>query len=145
METFSALLSICAGNSPVTGEFLAQRPVTRSSVVFFDLRLNKHLSKQSRGWWFEMPSRSLWRHCHEVTNHIPSNCNYDYMKRSASFSSGMCPSAKHWMEIKMGKHFSILPVIWRHIEHWLVFILNNIVDWQWHCILELQFVLFSTS
>ena len=45
METFSALLVICAGNSPVTGEFPAQRPVTRSFDVFFDLRL----SKQSRG------------------------------------------------------------------------------------------------
>ena len=30
METFTALLAICAGNSPVTGEFPAQRPVTRS-------------------------------------------------------------------------------------------------------------------
>ena len=39
METFSALLTICAGNSPGTGEFLAQRPVTRSFDVFFDLRL----------------------------------------------------------------------------------------------------------
>ena len=39
----------------------AQRPVTRSFDVFFDLRLNKRLSKQSRGWWFEKPSRSLWR------------------------------------------------------------------------------------
>ena len=29
METFSALLAICAGNSPATGEFPAQRPVTR--------------------------------------------------------------------------------------------------------------------
>ena len=47
METFSALLSICAGNSPVTGEFHAQRPVTRSFDVFFDLRLNKRWSKQS--------------------------------------------------------------------------------------------------
>ena len=56
METFSALLDICAGNWLVTGEFLAQRPVTRSFVVFFDLRLNKRLSKQSRGWWFETPS-----------------------------------------------------------------------------------------
>ena len=46
METFSALLAICAGNSPVTGEFPAQRPVTRSFGVFFDLRLNKRLSKQ---------------------------------------------------------------------------------------------------
>ena len=39
METFSALLAICAGNSPATGEFPAQRPVTRSFDVFFDLRL----------------------------------------------------------------------------------------------------------
>ena len=34
METFSALLAICAGNSPVPGEFPAQRPVTRSFDVF---------------------------------------------------------------------------------------------------------------
>ena len=40
METFSALLAICAGNSPVPGVFLTQRPVTRSFDVFFDLRLN---------------------------------------------------------------------------------------------------------
>ena len=51
METFSALLAFCAGNSPVTGEFHAQRPVTRSFDVFFDLRLNRRLSKQSWGWW----------------------------------------------------------------------------------------------
>ena len=63
METFSALLAICAGNSPVPGEFPAQRPVTRSFHVFFDLRLNKPLSKQSWGWWFETLSRPLWRHC----------------------------------------------------------------------------------
>ena len=44
METFSTLLALCAGNSPVTGEFPAQRPVTRSFDVFFDLRLNKRLS-----------------------------------------------------------------------------------------------------
>ena len=48
------------GNSPVTG---SQRPVTRSFDAFFDLGLNKRLSKQSWGWWPEMPSRSLWRHC----------------------------------------------------------------------------------
>ena len=63
MGTFSALLAICAGNSPVAGEFPAQRPVTRSFDVFFDLRLNKCLSKQLWGWWFETPSWSLWRHC----------------------------------------------------------------------------------
>ena len=53
----SALLAICAGNSPVPGEFPAQRPVTRIFDVFFDLRLNKRLSKPSWGWWFETPSR----------------------------------------------------------------------------------------
>ena len=47
----SALLAICAGNSPVSGD------------VFFDLRLNKRLKKQSWGWWFETLSRPLWRQC----------------------------------------------------------------------------------
>ena len=56
-------LAICVANSPVTGEFPAQMPVTRSFDVFFDPRLYKQLSKQSWGWWFETPSRSLWRHC----------------------------------------------------------------------------------
>ena len=63
METFSALLAFCAGNSPVTGEFPSQRPVTRSFNVFFDLRPNKCFSKQSWCWRFETPSCPLWRHC----------------------------------------------------------------------------------
>ena len=62
METFSALLAICAGKSPVSGEFPAQRPVTRSFDVFFDVRLIKRLSKHSRGWWFGTLSHPLWRH-----------------------------------------------------------------------------------
>ena len=67
MGTFSALLPFCVGNSPVTGEFPSQRPVTRSFDVFFDLCLNKRLSKQSRGCWFKMTSRSIWRHCNGNT------------------------------------------------------------------------------
>ena len=62
MKTFSALLVLCAGNSPVTGEFPPQRPVTRSFNVFYDLRPKKRLSKQSKRRWFEIPSHSLWRH-----------------------------------------------------------------------------------
>ena len=62
METLSALLAVCEGNSPVTGEFHAQRPVTRSFDVFFDLCLYKRLSKQSWGWRFKTPSRPLWLH-----------------------------------------------------------------------------------
>ena len=81
METFSELLAICAGNSPVPGEFPAQRPVTQSFDVFFDLHLNKRLSKQSWGWWFEMPLCSLWRHCNEslgwypMSDFFPHNCH----------------------------------------------------------------------
>ena len=66
IETFSALLALSAGNSPVTGEFPTQRPVTRSFNVFFDLR---H-SKQSWGWWFETPLCSLLRHCNDETSLI---------------------------------------------------------------------------
>ena len=55
METCSALLAICAGNSPVT-EFPAQRPVTRSFCVFFDLCLSKRLSKNGM-------TGDLRRHC----------------------------------------------------------------------------------
>ena len=65
METFYLLLAICAGNSPVPGVFPAQSPVTRSFDVFFDLRLNKRLSKQWWGWWYETLSHPLWCHCNE--------------------------------------------------------------------------------
>ena len=62
METFFALLAICAGNLPVTGEFPPHRSVTRN----FDLRLNNRLNKQSWGWWFETLSSPLWRQCYEI-------------------------------------------------------------------------------
>ena len=39
METFHMLLALCEWNSPVTGEFPSQRPVTQSFDGFFDLRL----------------------------------------------------------------------------------------------------------
>ena len=73
METFSALLAICAGNSPVPGEFPAQKPVTRSFDVFFDLRLNKRLSKQWWGWRFETLSSPLWRHSNVTETHTSSH------------------------------------------------------------------------
>ena len=58
---------------PLCGEFAgprwipARRPVTRSFDVFFELRPNKRLSKQSWGWWFETLSCSLWRHCNDYS------------------------------------------------------------------------------
>ena len=55
------------------GEFTGptQRPVTWSFDVFFDLRLNKRLSKQSWDWWFETLSCPLWRHCNGLVGHMP--------------------------------------------------------------------------
>ena len=61
-ENIFRLLALCAENSAVTSEFPSQRPVMRSFDDFFYRHLNKPLSKQSRHRWFEMPSRSLWRH-----------------------------------------------------------------------------------
>ena len=62
---FTGTRAIHDENSQATGEFPAQRPVTRFDV-FIDLRLNKRLSKQWWGWWFETPPSPLWRHCNVV-------------------------------------------------------------------------------
>ena len=78
MGTFSALLTLCVGNSPVTGDFPTQRPVTRSFDVFSDLCLIKRLSKQSWGWWFETPSRSLWRHCNNQPRLICHQVHFNH-------------------------------------------------------------------
>ena len=83
METFSALLALYAGNSPVPGECPSQRSVTRIFDVFFDLRLNIRLSKQSWGWWFDTPSRSLWRHCNVV---LRRHKNEHYHKQNCPVS-----------------------------------------------------------
>ena len=91
METSSALLAICVGNSPVPGEFPAQRPVTRSFYVFFDLRLNKWLSKQSWGWWFEMLSRPLWCHCNDEWQFF----GYEWDNASMIFTSNAVISKNH--------------------------------------------------
>ena len=64
MEICSMLLAICTGNSLVPSEFPAQRPVMQSFDVFSDLRLNKWLSKQLWGWWFETLSCPLCRRGH---------------------------------------------------------------------------------
>ena len=54
------------------GEFPTQRPVTQSFEVFFDLCLNKWLSKQWWGWWFETPSHPVCRHRNAVREELPS-------------------------------------------------------------------------
>ena len=78
------------------GEFPAQRPVTRSFDVFFDLRLNNRLSKQPWGWWFETPPWWLWRHCNDrETLHVHAfDC---YLQRGY-------PSLSKWQTIVSAQH-----------------------------------------
>ena len=81
MEIFSALLAIWAGNSP------AQRPVTWSFDVYFDLRPNKRLSKQSLGWWFETLLPPLLRHRNVLSS---SNRKYPPFPLLSHFSVFVC-------------------------------------------------------
>ena len=62
METFSALLALCEGNSPVTGGFPSQRPVTRSSDVLWSAP-EQTVEQTVETPMILYPSRSLWRHC----------------------------------------------------------------------------------
>ena len=73
MKTFSALLTLCEGNPPVTGGF-PHKSQWRGALMSFYLRLNKWLSKESRRQWFEAPSCSLWRHCNEYFKPELSSC-----------------------------------------------------------------------
>ena len=133
METFSASLAICAGNSPVPGELPAQRPATRSFDVFFDIRPNKRLSKQSWGWWFETLLRSLWRHrngtrpysitiCLMVLNRRHDGRTVRRMERRPYLSAAMAAKGKNnkkqtktdlyiWLQWTV-KKYSYLIVFW---------------------------------
>ena len=93
METFSSLLALCAGNLPVTGEFPSQRPVVRSFEILFALRLNKRLSKQSRGW--DLRHRSAH---HDVTVMGESrlvSCQI-WLINKAYCRKSRCPSTCLW-------------------------------------------------
>ena len=72
--------NICCVTGPLCGKFTGHRWIPRTKAsdaelwcfllsapdVFFYLRLNKRLSKQLWGWWFETPSHSLLRHRNEI-------------------------------------------------------------------------------
>ena len=103
METFSVLLAICAGNSPVPGEFPVQRPVTRSFDVFRDLRLNKRLSKQSWGRWLEAPQRPLWRH---------SNALQDIQRIIVTSHERHLPVQQHIQCNKVTSNINITGPLW---------------------------------
>ena len=75
-ENISRVTGFCAGNSPVTGDFPAQNQWRGALMFSLICVLNKRLSKQLLGWWFETPSRSLWRHCNAVQMDRVLNAGY---------------------------------------------------------------------
>ena len=142
METFSALLSLCAWNSPVTREFPSQRPVTRSFDVFLICALNKQLSKQSWGWWFETPSRSLWSHCNGLEEYIQFII-YDW--RSATSVQCAPVTWRGWsLKTLLSQIFNVMEgrnmyrlrallcfvVVW---FWWILSIFWGLLPWLWDC------------
>ena len=117
METLSALLAICAGNSPVPGEFPTQRPVTRIFDVFFDLRLNKRLSKQPWGWRFETLSRPLW--CYR---NATNSC-----KHMDTYSAMWPLYAYTWPELPMPEYRCVSELL----RKWPVSSTEVTNCWQW--------------
>ena len=104
----SALLALCAGNSPVTGEFPSQRPVTRSFDVFFDLRLNKQFSKQRWRSWFATPSCSLWRHCNDSR---PSRLPHRHLGNRLIVTV-LVKKLRKWVNTLMNSNDNICPGYW---------------------------------
>ena len=90
------------------GEFPPQRPVTRSFDVFFDLRLNKRLSKQSWGWWFETQSHPLWRQCNEITIIMPRYWKFDVGKFTNKNITKICQARYMFIGDERSKRMTII-------------------------------------
>ena len=120
-------MALSAGISPVTGEFPSRRPVTRSFDIFFDLRLNKRLSKQSWGWWFEGPSRSLWRHCNDhVRCCICALTTSSKQEPSLSFYGAWCINSSILMFIKYNIYTDLIGIwLYTHIYTYILFVSGN--------------------
>ena len=99
MESFSALLALCAGihrspvNSPHKGQW-------RGALMFSLIcALNKRFSKQSWGWWFKTPLRSLWRHCNAKVSWELSPRQLMGMKTRINFEYWRTPPDKKKINI----------------------------------------------
>ena len=128
METFSALLALCAGNSPVTSEFPTQRPVTRSFDVFFDLRVKKRFSKQSWGWFFKIFLRWEILYCHKQHPKAYTEFTQPYDKILIKYNHWYRLSCKKRMNIHkwQQKTTTYVCFYWNGLCNF-----NNIFHWIW--------------
>ena len=114
------------------GEFPTQRPVTRSFDVFFDLPLNKRLSKQPWGWWFETPSWSLLRQCNEIMVFLDLGVAFDTIDGTNVLqilgtlfrNRG---DAVEWFSFHWSMH--IVP-LWSRFSHNIFLLCNGVPLWN---------------
>ena len=140
VETFFAVLAIWAGNSLVTGKLPEQRPMTQSFDVFFDLRLNKQLSKQWWGWWFGMPLCPLWCHCNDYKVWMcPSTYSFVMCWHTFKFSS----LQKLWNTCQRAWQCANAQMICIKISIIVIFFCMNLTLWWTEVCLKTQcFLLF---
>ena len=102
------------------GEFPAQRPVTRSFDVFFDLRMNKRLSKQSWGRWFETPQWSSWRQCNvQIFLQGPSHVCTSFYTIFLFFNFGLQRFVLMCLFLTIKTHFNGTRYVSRHqLTNW---------------------------
>ena len=114
------ITGLCAENSPVTGGFPSQRPVTQTFAVFFDLHLNKRLSKQSRRRWFETPSRLLWCQCNGPWNMIVSTGKCVFRSEGSNFSltRRVTSTRSTWWDIETQGNVVVLGGTGHNDNHW---------------------------
>ena len=117
METFSALLALGAGNSPVTGELPSQRPVTQIFDVFFDALLNKRFSKQPTCWWIES-------HC----------AHYDITVIIGSLGQHWCWVMELVLSFKVSNHFIEWALITQFSALTLLFTLKTKATYTLGCL-----------
>ena len=139
------------------GEFPSQKPMTRSFHVFFDLRLNKRLCKQTRFLWYETPTHSLWRHYNAGLVHVmirwlfeatsllqpmPITIQYHQFyseyalvrKMSAKcVQDAVCPKGLHLIQyIPRNVHTIFALLCFDVVIHWLIFPYPSGLL-HWHC------------
>ena len=132
------LLALCVGNSPVTDEFPSQKPVMQSLNIFFDLRLHKRLSKQSRCRRFETPLCSLWCDCNvrsiSLCYQVESNISIIHLRcKSPPPQKNPKKTTTLQRQLVLDNSFTF---------HFSLSFSDNISLWIWICVIPSDVYLF---
>ena len=122
--------------------FPAQRPVTRSFDVFFDLHLNKRLSEQSCGWWFGTPSHPFWRHYDVLCfRHLlrASPVPRDILQSTGLISLAWIGDRRHWFVTSL---WGARGRLWHHMlmigRRWIYIFIYMYMYIKWYHIQHIR-------